>query len=382
MPKPLKLLLRAAEAIRQRLARPGQTAVASWNRAVDDLTTRLTDLEDCRRAAAKARVRGWHLAAAVHESRAAAQFADVQYSASRLVQQRCQPADPFSFPTIAVIYAELRQLQEEFEEVVVDHQSGVIRATTDRIVLDEIDLGPFRIELHLDQLCGNSGAGSFRCIAMQPNPAASNESTTHPHVQSETLCGGEASLPLSNALKQGRLADAFILVRSVLQTYNADSPYVSLAHWSGSRCDDCDDTTDSEGLYACEGCGNSVCEDCHSSCDSCSRGRCRSCLDRDEIADEDLCGACRTTCGACNRTVDKEQVDSDTGLCPGCLEDHNSNQEQETEDEDAQTPTAGRGDGAAAGDFAGTVPSTTPNPACGSEEATTSTRPVLAASAA
>ena len=55
MPKPVRPLLRAAEAVRQRLCQPGQTAVAGWNRAVDDLTTRLTDLEDCRRAAAKGR---------------------------------------------------------------------------------------------------------------------------------------------------------------------------------------------------------------------------------------------------------------------------------------------------------------------------------------
>ncbi len=41
---------------------------------------------------------------------------------------------------------------------------------------------------------------------------------------------------IRTALEQGRLCDFFSLVRSILNTYSPDSPYVSLYDWCGVAC--------------------------------------------------------------------------------------------------------------------------------------------------
>ncbi len=70
----------------------------------------------------------------------------------------------------------------------------------------------------------------FEIIALDPNPASRRQDClTHPHVKDEVVLRRQRRKSLINkALEDGRLADAFILVRSVLVTYNADSPHVSL----------------------------------------------------------------------------------------------------------------------------------------------------------
>ena len=198
-------------------------------------------------------------------------------------------------------------------------------------MLEDINLGPFSIELHVNRLADRLGSECFNCIALEPNPAESREDTTHPHVQDGHICAGDATLPIAAALKEGRIADAFVLMRSVLQTYNQSSPYIALDDWSGRRCQDCDYLVDGEYMYYCDGCERDVCEDCYSSCDMCDQGCCCGCLEKDDVSGNRCCSACRYTCSACNRTVDSESFDEETELCPGCLE--KQKQEQETDHE-------------------------------------------------
>ena len=72
-------------------------------------------------------------------------------------------------------------------------------------------------------------------IAEDPHPAHSDDSVTHPHVQSEGVCEGDAKLPIRNALSQLRLLDFFQIVGSLLRTYNSGSPYVALL-MTGTEC--------------------------------------------------------------------------------------------------------------------------------------------------
>jgi hypothetical protein len=210
----------------------------------------------------------------------------------------------------------------------------VLSARTDRIVLEDVDLGPFEIRLHVGRLDGrHADAGCFDCVALDPNPASSSEETTHPHVQSNSLCAGDAALPISQALRQGRVFDAFALVRSVLQTYNDASPYVALDSWSGSPCPDCGRSVDADDLFYCEACGRDYCDGCVGRCDVCGESTCDGCLERDRVSRRDCCPSCRHVCDACNRTVDADSFDSDSERCPQCAPAASEHQDDTEEDD-------------------------------------------------
>jgi hypothetical protein len=88
---------------------------------------------------------------------------------------------------------------------------------TDPIVLEGVALGRFRIDLNLDRFhYGRLDGDTVRAIALDPNPAASNDEITHPHVQGGQICLGEGSVMVRQALTEGRLYDALLVVRSVL----------------------------------------------------------------------------------------------------------------------------------------------------------------------
>jgi hypothetical protein len=239
-------------------------------------------------------------------------------------------------PTLRLIVEELKQLQEEFEEVQFAPKDGLIIAQTDAIELEDVALGPFAIELHVKRLARDASSACFDCVALEPNPASSNEDVTHPHVQSKGLCAGDAAAPINQALRQGRISDAFCMVRSVLKTYNPGSPYVALADWDGARCGDCERSCDREDLHFCEHCEHDYCDDCISTCEVCDGSVCQSCLERDPVSHRDCCPNCRHTCGECQRTVDADAYVEATGLCLQC---HAKQQQEEEEPsvEESQT---------------------------------------------
>jgi hypothetical protein len=195
--------------------------------------------------------------------------------------------------------------------------------------------------LHLDRLVRQANATAFEIVALTPNPPDCSEDVTHPHVRDGQLCAGEATDPIARALEQGRIADAFLAVRSVLQTYNAGSPFVSLSDWHGQPCSECGGTVHDDEGYHCEQCGQTCCEDCTGWCDVCESSFCRSCLEEDIESGRMCCRSCRHRCDACNRIVDSRSFVEETGLCPECHEEHLNEQENEHEQ---STAHAGRPD--------------------------------------
>ncbi|MCA9018489.1 MAG: hypothetical protein KDA77_24450, partial [Planctomycetaceae bacterium] len=160
-----------------------------------------------------------------------------------------------------------------------------ISVTTESIVLEEIYLGPFQIHLNWgDPASGRSS--SYRVIAQDAQSAATDDSVTHPHVQDESLCEGEGRKPICKALEQGRILDFFLIVANLLRTYNSGSPYVSLAEWNGSSCEDCGTTVNSDDIYSCEKCNTQICNDCYVSCSCC---------------DGIFCGECTSCCEGCGK---------------------------------------------------------------------------------
>lgn len=87
-------------------------------------------------------------------------------------------------PALKAIFSELCALPGEFDGFRLDLARETISVTTDRIVLEDIDLGPFVIRLNWKRI------GEHRCynvIALSPNPTSESNDVTHPHVRGETL---------------------------------------------------------------------------------------------------------------------------------------------------------------------------------------------------
>lgn len=242
---------------------------------------------------------------------------------------------PAPEPILAgAVLADLKSLEEEFDDFRVEPDLSSLNVVTDPVTLEEIPLGRFRLVIDLSRLCdGVTDPGMLiSAEALDPNPAATDETVTHPHVRDGCVCLGEATMPLRLALQQARFADAMQIVRSVLNTYNEGSPYVALEDWHGQSCDDCGRTTNPDDSATCRACDTLLCGRCAYTCDACEDTFCRSCLH--ESADELLCHSCHGVCDQCNGTVRK--ADLHDGVCTTCRE-----QEEEHDDQaDQAEPTA------------------------------------------
>jgi hypothetical protein len=67
-----------------------------------------------------------------------------------------------------------------------------------------------------------------------------------------------------------RTCDFFMLVRSILQTYNRDSACVQLDSWSSATCHDCGQSMDEDQSCRCESCEEEFCDSCSTRYSCCS----------------------------------------------------------------------------------------------------------------
>jgi hypothetical protein len=226
--------------------------------------------------------------------------------------------------TVRDIYEDLRALNDEFEDVLVDLEAGTISATTDPITLRGTELGPFEIRLEWRELAERS---PYRVIALAPNPAATNDAVTHPHVQDERLCEGEGRAAIEAALDQGRLGDFFLIVTRLLRTYAQGQAYVELSGWEGLVCSDCGARIDADERYLCERCEAELCGECSSTCECCGMGFCSECVKSCNACGQASCESCLTSCTHCDKKCCQECLNDQ--LCSTCQ----AEQEEETDDE-------------------------------------------------
>lgn len=201
------------------------------------------------------------------------------------------PIQAKEVPPIGEILQEIRHLHDEFDEVEINGKEGRIAVTIDRVLLEEVDLGPFDVQLDLERLSRRRDSSAFVIVAKDPNPASSNSACKHPHVQDESLCAGDATAPIAAALNEGRIGDAFQLVDRVLHTYNSSSAYVSLSEWDSVGCNDCGTLVSTDHLYYCQHCDKDFCDDCARTCDRCNETVCVGCSDINDDSDR-LCPTC------------------------------------------------------------------------------------------
>lgn len=324
MKKPLHKTARLAARLQASLQSGAQNRVGVLDGGLAVLCLRLESIARLRRELTLCSARGLHLAA----GRVLGQISNcLQNLAVEL--QSCgaalrEAAKPL--PSLRSMCEELHELELEFDEVRFDREHGSLSAATEPIELEGTALGRFELHLLLEPLAKGGGRNPLRVIALDPNPAASNEAATHPHVSDEVLCAGYAACAMQAALNDGRICDFFLLVRSVLCTHNAVSAYVSLDNWNGRPCHECGRTVDEDDILWCEGCEEGFCDDCFSYCTSCDTSRCHTCLGSCVPCKETCCESCLGPCGRCGEVC-----------CPGCLEDGlcpNCKEEQEDPDED------------------------------------------------
>lgn len=271
--------------------------------------------------------------------------------AERIEDLRVESAVPDSpGPDLRAWIADLGQLGDEFDDLTVPKRGTTFQVVTDPITLDAVDLGRFTISLDWSQAARTPGAPCFRILARQPRPAAGRADTVHPHVQDHRLCAGDAAEALTIALREGRLADAFLIVHSVLTTYNPRSAYAPLEAWDGTPCSECDRVVVQDERFSCEGCDADLCEECSGSCSVCSATRCGTCLEKCPVcedaccpgclcataSDRRVCPSCRETCSGCNAQVAADEIDEATRLCPDCRAAHA--EEDETEADSQLSP--------------------------------------------
>ena len=247
------------------------------------------------------------------------------------------------FPDLSEWVLEIRQLEAEFGEVEVRWNDAVIRVVTDSIVLQGVELGSFAIEFVWSQLGSCSGSHCFEIVALEPNPACGQRGVVHPHVRDGDLCAGDATRPISQALKDGRLGDAFLLVRSVLTNYNPQSPYVSLDEWEGVTCSDCGGHIDLDDRFSCDGCEVNLCDGCSRCCEACVANRCTNCISSCDICDtaccqgclqaseseRHVCPSCFAKCSHCEQSVPTDELDDLTCNCEECTENIEANDDSE-----------------------------------------------------
>jgi hypothetical protein len=282
-------------------------------------------IERLKRQIARASGRGWHRAA----SRLNEEMVDAMRRCHSELETALRTVEVHSAPrflsTPSEIYRDILALHAEFDEVEIDFDGHELCATTDAIVLSDIDLGCFDIRLGWQRL---GGPQPYRVVARDPNPAAAKSDVPHPHVQDETLCEGEGRSAIRAALAQGRLYDFMLLVSQVLHTYARGSAYVEMDNWTGVTCEDCGTMLSHEDSFSCQRCGGELCEDCRQLCAACEESYCAGCLSSCPECERDFCRGCMEVCPACQRKVCGQCMED--GLCTSCQ----AEQSQEEEDHD------------------------------------------------
>ncbi len=231
-----------------------------------------------------------------------------------------------NYPSQLDLIEDLKAIEREFGGLHYDQDDDEMVVISEDIIFDNVNLGSFEIRIPINLISSRP-----TIVACDPNRPGSDEETTHPHVQSDVMCLGRGSDQFYDAMKQGRILDAFIILNSILVTYNPDSAYVKIKNWNRDPddyiyCNDCENEAHIEDSTTCQQCGNVYCNDCVLSCSACNETRCAYCMNNkcSICKDKHLCGDCTYQCKTCeeifcdkciNDPEDKEQN------CANCQKD-------------------------------------------------------------
>jgi len=317
-------LIKIANRVQDALARLQEKRWLELLNCLTSLTSEFQQTASQARKIGLSLTHSWLTAAQECSSSIGRSLGDLQYWIQRAKQ--LIEAPNIEVPKLSFLVEELKQLQQEFGSVDFDKAENTISVVTEPITLDDVYLGPFKIQLKIDKLSDLYASCPYYCLALDPHPAATSEDVTHPHVSNERPCEGDGYAAIRAALEQGRLCDFFTLARSILNTYSPDSPYVRLDEWDGQACYECGYVTDGENSYFCSFCDQTFCEECSTCCRSCDETVCNSCSQLCAYCEESTCPNCIRECPKCKRLYCSSCLEED--LCPKCKEELENENEQ------------------------------------------------------
>jgi hypothetical protein len=294
-----------------------------------------TNIQRLRRQIDLAHRHGWHRAAARVTEDLARTLDDCRReleNAIRALQSRLTERQASS---ASEIYRDILALRDEFEEVEIELDKHELSVTTDRIVLEHLNFGPFQIRL--DWHCLGS-THAYRVVALDPHPAAKSNDVTHPHVQDEQLCEGEGRSAIRAAQAECRLFDFFVLISQVLHTYGRGSAYVELDNWFGRPCDGCGASVEDDDRYYCHRCEATLCSSCSWTCQDCGESCCSECIGTCAACSTEYCSSCLETCPKCRKPF-CDDCREEGGLCKSC---HDKQRQEEEKDDPPQKETQQR----------------------------------------
>lgn len=329
MKNPNRHLIRLANDIQDQLVTLSQSQVLRWGESLRYPIEQLQQLSRMHHKLHLCQIRGYHAAGRQLRTQLSRTLPYLICEIEGLQQLDKRP--PVIVPTLRDLVGEIHQLQQEFDTYDYSRKSKTLSVTTDSIELEGIELGRFRLDLHLTGLASLGSRDVYDVEALEPNPAATDSGITHPHVSHGRLCEGDATAPIRTALQEGRICDFFLLVRSVLQTYNAHSPYVSLNNWESQPCHNCGYGMNDDNRYYCESCDNDICDECVSYCCRCDRSICKGCLIECPHCQDLYCERCIDACSECRQTCCPACLEDD--LCPTCKEKQDKENKRHEQEE-------------------------------------------------
>jgi hypothetical protein len=279
-------------------------------------------IEHFHRMIMSAQTRELDGAATILRERLVNALVDMQREVDEAIYLASSSVESSNEVSAADIMADLGMLETEFAGCEFGFKKQTITVTTESIELESVYLGAFEIELEL-KCIGQSNP--YRVIATDPNPATDCDSTTHPHVQSETLCEGEGSVPIKRALAEGRLHDFFTIVNQILRTYNSLSAYTTLREWSGTECRDCGCRVDDDEVTSCTRCEGQLCDECSCSCEGCCDRHCDNCITTCEGCECSFCRSCSKSCDRCDKPFCEDCLTENK--CDDCTEEEKEKEE-------------------------------------------------------
>jgi hypothetical protein len=333
-------LWQVAGAIRDQLHAIRMNRFRDAQSQVQSLSSDMTELESVRRRLNLCVARGWTAAAGSLMEQATRLFRTLNYGS--LEAEKAVGKPEVTVPNIRDVLEELQQAEEEFEGLRYYPEDQILSIVTDAIELEGVFLGDFEVQLHIPALGDPSFRSIYRIVALDPHPSVRNEVVTHPHVNEERLCAGDAGAAIDAALAGGRVCDFFMLVRSVLTNYNRDSAYVTLEDWDGATCHDCGSVMGADETYYCTSCDYEFCSECSSCCDHCDETTCMGCLETCRVCEDHVCSGCMTTCSECGERLCRRCREE--ARCPCLDEDPENENEEESHDNDSvRTESAAEG---------------------------------------
>jgi hypothetical protein len=218
----------------------------------------------------------------------------------------------FKLPSLKTIMSELTILMKEFEGIAFCRDSLIVEMGP--FTLEDVEFGNFQVGFPMTYFCLIDNESVPRLYPVTPNYPDGDDLHSHPHVRGNEVCLGNGRKPLYRAMTGARLQDCFEIVRSILNTYNANDPFAHLVKWTGERCRSCDNYYDPENdeTACCDRCEKTYCKACVRRCCSASDFACYRCQPARyscRYCGNSLCSECIKVCELCKQHLCSSHTD-------------------------------------------------------------------------